>query len=91
MSKQCHKCQVEKDILDFYKYSTGQSKSICKQCCSLYKQLKLWSCPICELTIRRRCKNRHENYSQAHVKCLMMGEPYYMILQPQNCRSLSEL
>ena len=83
--KQCNKCKVEKDVDDFYKYTTGLRKSICKEWEKISRD-KLWTCPICEITIRLRYKNRHENHSQAHVKCRMMEEPYYKILQPQNRR-----
>src|SRR5438093_12935213 len=85
LQRSCHKCQIEKNSENFYNYSTGLRKWICKECEKISRD-KLWTCPICEITIRSRCRNRHENYSRAHVKCQMKCEPYYKILQPQNRR-----
>jgi hypothetical protein len=60
-------------------------KSTCKECFKNNHLKELWTCTICNMTIRKHKKKNHE-YSDRHLRCKITGEPYEKGLQWQNKR-----
>ena len=86
--KTCNRCEIEKNINDFYTYNNGSIKSICKKCENTNKSKReLYTCEDCGMTLRLRFKNKHEN-SYRHQHCRFWNEQYDSNrLQLQNCRT----
>ena len=80
----CKNCLIDKNENEYYNNSNGKIRLDCK-ICFIQKRDKLWTCPTCELTIRKRNKIKHEK-SLTHQKCISLNEPYYKNLQHQNLR-----
>jgi hypothetical protein len=85
--KKCNRCDTEKLITDFYKYTNGGSKSICKRCeITSFNKYKLWYCEDCGLNIRHKKKALHLK-TKRHLRCYFTGEKYNSEnLQKQNKR-----
>ena len=88
-AKTCSKCQIDKDVIDtegkrsdFY-----NGKSICKKCYNERECMtELWTCNVCEITIRRRNRGKHEK-SKRHKNVWFCNESYnYNRLPRQNRR-----
>jgi len=86
-TKICNRCEIEKDIKDFYSYKDGHKKSICKHCeINNSNKKDLYLCEICDITIRKASKNKHNN-SYRHEKNRLWNEQYdFNKLQWQNNR-----
>ena len=83
----CNRCNQEKSIHDFYSYTNGGYKSICKRCENTNKsKYELYECNKCGLIIRQRNKKKHEE-SHRHLYYYFWGEQYDSErLQKQNKR-----
>ena len=83
----CNRCNQEKSIHDFYSYTNGGYKRICKRCENTNKsKYELWYCDDCGITIRQRYKTKHLN-SKRHLHCYFWNERYDSErLQKQNKR-----
>ena len=82
----CNRCEIEKSIYDFYTYTNGGYKCICKQCENGNKsKYKLWHCEICNETIRQRFMNKHLN-SQKHLYCYFWNEEYDSSRLQKQCK-----
>jgi hypothetical protein len=86
--KICNRCGEEKFFNDFYTYTNGGYKRICKRCENTNKSKdELYTCNDCGIVIRIRNKNRHEN-SYRHQHCRFWNERYDSSrLQKQNKRT----
>jgi hypothetical protein len=89
VKKYCNRCGIEKSINDFYLYTNGTLKSICKSCENTGpSKYTLWHCEDCDITIRKRFKTKHLN-SKRHLHCYFLGEKYNSEnLQIQNQRTI---
>lgn len=85
--KKCNRCEVDKTITDFYKYTKGIIKSICKRCeMKSPARYILWHCVDCDLIIRHRYKVQHLK-TKRHLLCYFTNEKYIQKnLQKQNTR-----
>ncbi len=86
-SKICNRCKEEKYFSEFYSYTNGNYKSICKQCENHNKsKTELFKCETCNMIIRQKNKTTHMN-SYRHQKCRFWSEEYDTEkLQNQNRR-----
>ncbi len=83
----CNRCNIEKNIYNFYMYSHFTYKHICKQCeqNSSYRK-QLWYCDDCGFYIRQVNKSNHI-VSHRHLINRFHNMKYdYSRLQPQNKR-----
>ena len=83
----CHRCRVEKYENDFYTFTNGDYKRICKQCENTNaSKYELYTCEVCYMIIRKRNKRKHEN-SYRHQHCKFWCHTYDSNrLQPQHRR-----
>jgi hypothetical protein len=84
----CHRCEIEKDITAFYKYSkSGKYKSICANCENHNKsKYELFKCEICSIEIRKANKKTHEK-SNHHLQCYFWNKQYSLKLPSHKCRA----
>ncbi len=85
--KVCTTCNIEKDSeFDFYRYSNGTKKAICKKCekTTAYK-MGLSTCPICEITIRKTSLKKHEK-SERHENVKFSNVSYDYDRLPRQMR-----
>jgi hypothetical protein len=85
--KTCNRCGTEKTIADFYLYTNGTLKSICKRCENTsFSKCKLWYCEDCGINIRQMKRTRHLK-SKRHLHCYFTENKYNSEnLQKQNKR-----
>ncbi len=84
LEKRCYCCLLEKLLNEFY-----NKQKTCKECFKK-NQNELYTCTICNMTIRKRCEKDHE-YSNRHLRCKITGEHYEKGLQWQNMRRVEPL
>ena len=53
IKKICNRCNTERNENEFYTYTYGLKKSICKYCEKI-ASTTLWTCDICMITIRKK-------------------------------------
>jgi hypothetical protein len=72
--KICTKCKAEKNETDFYKRSDGSYKRTCKKCENTRRcEYEEYNCIVCDITINKRCKIKHEK-SHKHLMKYMWNE-----------------
>jgi hypothetical protein len=86
----CRRCYELKDINEFYKYTNGMYKHICKKCENTnFSRYELYTCKICNIVIRKRNQSKHEK-SYRHLYCKFWNVNYDSNnLQKQNKRSIN--
>ncbi len=85
--KVCTTCNIEKDSeFDFYRYSNGTKKAICKECeKTTANKMELATCPICDIVIRKASMKRHEK-SKCHENVKFSNVSYEYNRLPQQMR-----
>ena len=67
--KVCRKCLIENDENEIY-----SGRRICKTCFYHYScKLELYYCEICNITIRKICRNAHDK-TRTHLRSKVSGE-----------------